>query len=211
MYDSSNTYSAFSSTIQGAAALGGAYEQYTALQAQGEYQATMARINQQFANMQAEDVMRQGSALADEVHAKGQKTMGAQRAAAAAQGLDVNDADGSVGAQLNDTRRAVIVDMSTAHNNAWKQAWGIKTQAAIGVSQADFNKSGEDFAANSTLLTGGLKAMGSFAKAGGIYARKVSPDTAGTNDLKMPELGGKFGSGKSVYKDWWQTQTEDDK
>lgn len=219
-YDASKGMTALFYGIEGAASLASAYEQSTALQAQGEFQTTMARINQQFADIQAKNVITQGGVQANQIRKRGENIAGAQRATAAAQGIDVNDAQGSASAEVDDTKLMEATDMATAHSNAWKAAWGIQTQSAIGVSTAQFNKSGEDFAANSTLLTGGLKALGAAAKVGGIYAKNGTvskttdaypyPTGLSPGGLLDRSIYGQPQDSSNYYggSGWWQTPSE---
>lgn len=202
-YDSSNGLSAVSAGLSGAAEIGGAYEQSTALEAQGEFQATMARINREFARRQADQVLTAGNEEAAVFIDKGKRVASSQRASAAAQGLDVNDSGGTVADQVNDTYEASMRDAITVKNNAWKQAWGITTNANIGVANADFNQMGNRFAADQTLATGGIRAAGNFTKATayGIRAFSKNPisDRGPVGDysgIKMPTLG----------DNWWDSK-----
>lgn len=203
-FDDSTTLTGVGYGIQGAAQIGGAFEQYTALKAQGEFQKTMAQINQQYAGVQAKSVINQGNELADQVQAKGRAVVGSQRAAAAAQGIDVNDSNSSVANKIDDTKLAVAHDVVTAKNNAWQQAWGITTNAANNVSSAKFAQSGANFAANSTLLTGGLRATGDFAlasgkfRAGGTAQKNVDVSTQSKVTDTTNDTGSASDSG-----DWW--------
>lgn len=220
----SNSLQALSYGIQGTAALGTAWEQASALEAQGDFQLAMSRINQSFANMQADEVINQGNAAAHQIQKRGKKIVGSQRAAAAAQGLDVNDSQGSAGELIDDSELATANDVATARSNAWMSAWGIKTQANLNVDTAKFNKTGNEFAANQTLLTGGLKALGAGAQVGGIYAKSKTPSGQQTNP-KSPTYPTGFTAGqlldRSIYGSpkpntklygggWWQTPDENE-
>jgi hypothetical protein len=205
-YDASDSLSALSTGIGGIAAFGTAWEQASALRSQGEFQLAMARINQKFSDMEADQVIRQGNYQAHEVRKRGEKIAGSQRAAAAAQGIDVNDAQGSAAALVDDTKLAEANDVARAHTNAWMQAWGIKTQARLNVDSAEANKAGANFAANQTLLTGGLKLAASALKTGSIYARgSKTPDTGGTL-LGTNEKAFK----PEKYTGWWMTPSKDE-
>lgn len=164
-----NEFEAINFGLQGVTALGSAWEQSQALQAQGSFQLNMARINQQFADMQADQVMRQGSAEASKIQRSANATVGAQRASAAAQGIDVNDAEGSAANKVSDTMLASAQDIAQTRNNAWMQAWGIRTQAGLNTISAEFNQKGANFAANQTLLTGALKTASSGFQIAGLY------------------------------------------
>lgn len=186
MADYSNGVIAASYGIQGVAELGSAYAQSEALRQQGEFQRDMVEINNRFAAMRAEDALKAGERKAQSIRRKARSTVGAQRAAAAAQGLDVSDAGSSVLDQIYDTQSASEDEVITAKNNAWREAWGYKTQAALNLVEADTKKRAADFAANQTLVTGGLQAINNFTRMG-VYAAKQSKDSSPQEDDDMIE------------------------
>ena len=60
-------------------------------------------------------------------------------------------------------------DVLKIKNNAYREAFGYKTQASNLRAQGQFDESSAKFNANQTLLAGGMKAAGSFAEAYGSY------------------------------------------
>lgn len=219
-YDASSPLAAVSAGIQGIAALGSAYEQSTALAMQGEFQANMARINQQFAAIQSKQVLQNGSIQADAARKRGNQEVGAQRASAAAQGLDVNDSNSSFSGIENDTLDSTAHAISTIRSNAWKEAWGITTNASNNVAAADFNEEGEKFAGAQTLLVGGLKATGAFVDSAGMFLKSSSaPSTKSTQqDVSTYNLNASQGlkSGSTDYQAatapkgaWWMPSSEE--
>lgn len=174
-YDSGNYLTATGYGVQGLASIGNGYAQYTALKAQGDFQVAMAQINQQFAGIEAKDAVDRGEFEANQIRRRATHVVGDQRAAAAAQGIDVNDSQGSVSDVIADTQLASEQDMTRARSNAWKLAWGIKTQATLNVDTARFNQTGKNFEANQSLLTGGINAMGDALKVAGVFAKTKTP------------------------------------
>lgn len=225
-YDASDSLQAVSAGIGGIAAFGTAWEQASALRAQGSFQTTMAGINAQFAAIQAKQVIDQGNVEANRIRQKGESVVSSQRASAAAQGIAVNDAQGSIAEKTNNTELMEADDIATAKSNAWMTSWGIKTQSTLNMDQAQFNRSGEEFAADQTLLTGGLKMLDSAAKIGGIYAKGSTAKTTTTPSSSYPSglsPGQLFD--RSIYGDpnppqsnstnfqtgaWWQKPSKDD-
>lgn len=160
--------------------VGDAYSTSEAQKAQGEYAAGIYNVNARFAEVQAEDSIARGEFLSGEVsrraskqvaavRAKGKQIMGGQRASFAAQGIE--GGSGSAGDVLtetdflnvqdvNDINRSAAMDVITIKNNAWREAWGFKTEAQIYSSQGQMALSASKSAARNTILGGGLKALG---------------------------------------------------
>lgn len=148
-----------SSASQGINSFGTAYNQSKATAAAGDYNAKMMELNAKLADYQGEDAIRRGNADAQK-HRKNVKQMqGAQRVALAAQGIEIDS--GSAAQIQEDTRMLGEMDAMTIKNNAWREAWGYRVQAAQGRSQAEFTRMASRNEARSTLLTGGMKALSS--------------------------------------------------
>lgn len=137
-----------------------------------DFTASQYRQNQKFANLNADDALSRGGAAAAQRRGVTEQQVGSERAAAAASGIDVND--GSSADAQSGTRIAGAMDELTIKNNAWKEAWGYKVQAAQYGSQAALTQMGGQNQYNNTLLTGGInaasygmKAYGSFNGGGG--------------------------------------------
>lgn len=126
---------------------------------QGEYQKHMSEVNAKLAEDQGADAIKLGDLEAGQVARKGAAVRGSQRVAYAAQGIDVNS---GVAAEVQaDTEALSQIDQLTIKNNAWRTAWGYKVEALNSRSKGEFAKIAADKSANNTLLTGGLKALGS--------------------------------------------------
>ncbi len=160
--------------LMGLGSVATGYAQGQALNAQSSFQKTMAAINARMAKRQADGVIKVGDEQANQIKKKGQQIAGAQRASAAAQGLDVTD--GSVADQLADTDEAVKSDMLNVRNNAWRQAWGIEAQSSLDLQSANTKADALRSEAGQTLLTGGLQALGYGAKSAGAF--KASPSAS---------------------------------
>lgn len=96
--------------------------------AAGQYQAAVARRNQQVANENAKQEIEAGQAAAQQQQLKTAAVVGAQKAAQGANGLDVNQ--GSAVDVRASTEELGDLDALTIRNNAARKAYGFKTQAA---------------------------------------------------------------------------------
>lgn len=166
--------------FQGASSLSTAISSSGAVRAQGAYESTVAKSNQSLAEIQAEDAIRRGDKAAAE-HGKAVRSlMGKQKAALAAQGIDVSS--GSSADILNDTNYLGTLDALTIKNNAAREAFGYKSQAIGYGSQANFADLSTRNLSRSTLLTGGMSALSSGLTSGYYLTRGGFTKDASTSD-----------------------------
>lgn len=145
------------------ASLGSAFAQSGAIKAQAHYEQTMSEINQRFAARQAEETIRMGDVAASQHKKKVHQLVGSQRAALAAQGIDVGSGD-ALEIQ-KETMELGYMDALQIKNNAWRTAWGYKVEASNMASRSKFSGLAARNAANNTLLTGGLQFINKGMKA----------------------------------------------
>lgn len=107
-----------------------------------EYQAQVDRNNASTAEWQAADAVQRGNAAAAGERRKGQQTLGTQRAAMAAAGLDISS--GSALSILEDTDYFNEADQLTIKSNAAREAWGYKVQANNSMASAGLHASTAD-------------------------------------------------------------------
>jgi hypothetical protein len=136
---------------------GTAYSQSQALKAQGEAQKAYAQMNAKLAEAQAGDAIARGEREAKEHGKQVRQLVGSQRAAIAAQGIELDDGDAE--ALQIDTETIGAQQMLQIKNNAWREAWGFKTQASSYQAQGEMAAATARTAARSTLTTGGLQAL----------------------------------------------------
>lgn len=139
----------------------GAYEQSESLRAQGQYQKQQAYAQAGLNELYAKDVEAKGRRASLRVRQKANVVKGAQRAALAAQGIDVST--GTAGDILDETQTAGEMDALTTKNNAWREAFGYKTEAVRLRTEGDYANMTAKNQAKLTLLTGGLQAVGTGA------------------------------------------------
>lgn len=147
-------------------------------------QAQVNRNNAQIAEWQAGDALVRGQRAAAGVRMKANQLKGNQRASMAANGVDLG-----VGSALNilsDTDYFKDVDAGTTLDNAAKEAWAIRNQAAGYTAEANLMQGRSDaenplFAGATSLLTSAGKVAGSWYTPGatGASVRKTVPDYPG--------------------------------
>ena len=131
------------------------YQQQRAQNQAAEYNARIMERNAQVANMQADQVIKQGEIEEKQHRLKVKNLIGAQRAAAAGSGFVVDE--GSFLDNMQDTAGFGELDALTIKSNAARSAWGIRNQATDYTAQANLSrmrKGSPVMAAGTSLLTG---------------------------------------------------------
>lgn len=126
--------------------------------AQADYQNKMSKINSDFAEMQGRDAIARGDVQAGKIKKGARQVVGAQRAALAAQGIDISS--GSALDVQRETETLGELDAIQARNNAWREAWGYKVEAAQASAQGQMAMIAGKATAKATLMTGGAQAAG---------------------------------------------------
>lgn len=140
--------------ISAISSLTNAYSQAQAMKAQGKYEKTMADINARNLELRAEDVKRRGDLAAGEARRKGLQVAGSQQAALASSGID--PFTGSPAGLVGETMDLSQMDEMTIRNNAWREAWGLTSEAENVRSAGRVAKMSGRYGAKQTMLTGGL-------------------------------------------------------
>lgn len=153
---------------QGIGSIGSGIAGASAAKGQAEYQKTMSDMNAKIADYQATDAIKRGDLDSARAFAKGQRTIGAQRAAAGAQGIDPNS--GSARDLQTDTEAMSALDQITIKNNAMREAFGYKSQSLAASAQGRMYAMAGDNQARNTLLTGGIRSLGYGLDAGGYFS-----------------------------------------
>ncbi len=133
------------------------YTSYTksqALKAQGKYTQQMDEANARIADLNATDSINRGNVKADQTFQKGTDIQGSQRAGFAGQGVDVNS--GTAADLQDETGKNATLDAMTVRSNAWREAWGFKTNAIDDRAKGRLARLGADNESRNTLITGGL-------------------------------------------------------
>ena len=143
-----------SKLISGAA---GSYSEYKGIQLETEFEASQFETNSRIAELQAKDAERRGREDANAYKVKIKQLIGKQRAAMAAQGIEI-DADSALDIQL-ETAELGELDAMTIKNNAFREATGHRIQALDYSSQSGYTRIAGKTKARNTLLTGGMSAV----------------------------------------------------
>lgn len=106
----------------------GQRQQAGAVLASGGYNQRLAEWNAKLAERQAADAIARGQTAAQRQGMATRQAIGAQRAALAANGVEVND--GSAVDVQSDTAALGALDALTIRNNAAREAWGYQAQAS---------------------------------------------------------------------------------
>jgi len=183
--------------MQGTADAASAYSESESIKAQGSYQRQMAQMNSALANEQASDASKRGEGAVRDLQKETRAKVGAQRAAAAASGVDVGS--GSAAQMQQDTELVAAQDALTIRNNAVREAWGYRTQATNIKSQGEFASLTARTQASQTLINGGMRAAGNALSAYGSYKenRAKEKDERDTTTRKEARNDRRSGSGTS--------------
>lgn len=145
----------------------GAYNTSKATKTAYETQAAVARNNAQYAEWQARDAIRRGQEAEGAHRLKVAQLKGSQRARLAANGVVLDE--GSALNILADTDFMGENDALTIRDNASREAWALRRQAAgfeadAGLLSTRAKDESPLFAAGSTLLTGAGQVAASWYK-----------------------------------------------
>lgn len=148
-----------------------------AMRAQGEYQKSMAGINAKFAQVKSKLATDRGNREAADVKRKTKSLIGSQRAALAAQGIDIQS--GSALQVQEDTAMIGELEALEIKNNSWMEAFGYRQEAARATQRGEIANISAQNAAGATLLTGGVnalnKGMGAFYESN-FYQNSLKKD-----------------------------------
>lgn len=155
--------------------LAGAYSQSKAIQARGDYQESISRVNAEIAGIKEKQAYQAGSIAASRQNLKTEQEVGLIKAAQGASGVAV----GSGSSELTRIGHEFVgrVDEMTIRNNAARLAWGYKVQGMQDTYEGEMTKLAVSNQARNTLITGGLGAVEgplSIYSKYALYSRKMS-------------------------------------
>lgn len=161
----------------GVVAMGTAASAYGKLRAGADTKGIYDQ-NASFAERQAQDAEQRGEIDAGRMRRKTEQVIGAQRTSLAAQGVDVNR--GSALDVQADAAYLGELDALTIKNNAAKEAWGFRVQAADYKNRGKIAKREGEFGAFTTVLGSAGSMM--LAKYGGSTTTPKTSKTAPAAD-----------------------------
>lgn len=161
--------------IAGKTGLGllGSYAQSKAIKEKGKLDEQLAQQNARLLDLQAEDTILRGNVEAEKVKREGRYVKGSQRAGFAGQNIAVGT--GTAAAIQSETDRFSAQDALTVKTNAFREAWGFKTEAINERFKGRMARIGSRSEAKQTLLTGGLTAANDIAQ--GFYMNSKFKDS----------------------------------
>lgn len=148
--------------------------------AAAKYQQAIGNKNADMAELQAERIIKKGGKDALNFKKQVKATVGSQRAAMAAQGIDVND--GQAMDIQTETFEIGAQDALTIQNNAYLEAFGMKSNAVDLRAQGEFGVKSAQNNMRMSMITGGMNGLisGGGFKGGG---------SKGGGDLVIPTKG----------------------
>jgi hypothetical protein len=162
--------------------------------AAANYQAQVARMNQQVMENNATLAEQRGEADAQRKELEVAQTEGSQRAALAAQGGDVNA--GSNLDILGDTARAGYTDVATIRSNAAYEAYGYRVQGAgLGATaNLDTMAAGNAYSSLANLPYGiGSSLLGGASSVSDKYLTYSNRGLFGDSSTPAPKVGSGLG------------------
>jgi len=152
--------SMYSNLFLGVSGITQGFMQAGAARQQGEYERSVYETNAEFARMQAADIRKRADEDAAKYKRKVQGLLGSQRAALAAQGVDVS-AMGTSSAQIQEeTLQFGYEDAQTIKNNAFREAMGLETESKQMKIQGRFAAAQGRFSSRMSLIGAGLQGFG---------------------------------------------------
>jgi len=134
-----------------------AYNQSVATRQQGRFAQQIAERNAVMSDKAATDAVQRGYTESNYAQSRTDSLVGSQRAALASQGLDPNSGTGL--ALQGDAQLSGSVDVATIRANAYREAYGFKTQALNIRTQGRLDRLSSRYKAKQMLLEGALKVL----------------------------------------------------
>ena len=147
--------------------VGSIYTQIVADKMQTDYQRHTLQMNKEMAEFGATDAMARGEKAVKQTKEKTKLLIGSQRAAMAAQGIDIGT--GSAVDVQADTAALAAGDILTIRNNAYREAFGLRMQAYGYGAQSSMLGIQSQFSQNATLATGGMQWASGAMKDAALY------------------------------------------
>ena len=173
--------------VQGVFSALGAQSEMDAAEAAGRLQERQLAFNKKLADISAEDAIARGEEQVADFTREAQRMKGAQRAALAAQGINVDA--GSAAAIQHETDKQIDTDVTRIRNNAWREAWGYKMEASQLQQQTELVRLEAQGKSAAAALGGAFSAGSSFAEAG---ASLFSAKGSGGGGLLGNSTGGSY-------------------
>lgn len=130
--------------------------QASSIRQQAEYQKRMSDINARYAEMKAREAILSGEQEATSYGQKIRKFAGSQRAALAAQGIDIGRGDAA--RIIEETRLSGSQNVAKIRSNAFRESLGFISESQELERRGRMGKVFADVEANQTMLGAGIRA-----------------------------------------------------
>ena len=154
--------SLISMAFAGASTISSSFNQAESARLGGDFRSTQLKNNAAAARAEADDEIKQGAIRGSVIGQRFGQTIGTAIAGFAGQGVVVG-AGGSVGAAIGQLAERSIEAQVIENNDAWRRAFGLRTQATEFENAADFARIAGEAEATSTLVTGATSVGRDFA------------------------------------------------
>ena len=165
---------------QGLGTLGSSYSQSQALRAQGSFEKSQYDLNARMADLQAQDAIARADREAGLQSYRTKRMLGAQRAALAANGVDVGA--GSALMAQEETAAMGAIDAETIRRNGIMESLGYQMQSASDRTHGKMSRLAATNAARSTILSGGLTAAREIGRGAYLYGQVKVPKQPSVDD-----------------------------
>lgn len=149
----------------------------TAARSAGRFERQQAEFNARLAELKAEDAIARGDEDAKRFAKEVKQFKGKQLAAMATQGVALDSK--SFENIREETERLSAFDEMQIRNNAWRDAWGLRSEAQQLRQAGRFADMAGKAKARTSLLTGGLQAIGYGAQAYGQWSKGAPVASSG--------------------------------
>lgn len=145
----------------------GSGQSASANRAAGKAQQAVAEYNAKISELQAEDALARGVEDQTRLRLKARGAAGANRAAYAAAGVDISDADSSFGDVQANLATITELDADMIRVNAAREAWGYLAQAQSQRAGGEMARSAGNTKAIGSIVSGFSSYYGATYKPGG--------------------------------------------
>jgi hypothetical protein len=171
---------------QGLAEAAGAVTQARAVRAKGDFDLKSLQMARSIEELRARDIRRRGRQLEQRHRQQVRKLIGSQRAAFAAQGIDVGA--GSAFALQLETAELGALDALMIRTNAEREAMGVELGIEGLRTQERVSELAAETEFTTTLLTGGLQAARSIYR-GTMDYYKLNPPRGSSDGFRARSRG----------------------
>jgi len=155
------------------AALFGASQQKKAANDQADYQKKITKINLMLSDRAYDDTLKRGDVEAGNLLKDARRLVGTQKASLAAQGIEIDS--GSAADIQADTNLLSQQDATRLKINAMREAYGFKVEGIKASMESQLAEKAAKNVAKSSLIAGGLNAVGSLAESYTTYRSITVP------------------------------------